>query len=50
MFNFSASIDRGRQDRQLPGAVLEQSSSIRTGTVTPEQPAASECCGLFLDD
>ena len=49
IFNFSASIDRGGKMDAYP----EPSSNdelIRTGVLVPDQPASSECCGLFLDD
>ena len=49
LFNFSASIDRGGRIDQYPEP-FSNNQLIRTGTVKPDQPAASECCGLFLDD
>lgn len=49
LFNFSASIDRGGRIDSYPEP-FSNNQLVRTGTVTPEQPAASECCGLFLDD
>ena len=49
IFNFSASIDRGGKIDAYPRP-LSNNELIRTGTLVPDQPGSSECCGLFLDD
>ena len=49
IFNFSVSIDRGGKIDTYPEP-LSNNELIRTGTLLPDQPASSECCGLFLDD
>jgi hypothetical protein len=49
IFSFSAAIDRGgKPDRY--SRLRSDNETIRTGTVEPEQPASSGCCGMFVDE
>ena len=49
VFSFSVLIDSGgRRDTYPQWRANDQ--LLRTGTVKPDEPAASDCCGLFLDE
>ena len=49
VLNFSGLLDRGgRLDTYLPGR--SNNYLLRTGALRQDRPAASGCCGLFLDE
>ena len=50
LFNFSASIDRGGKIDSYPEPFSNDRARFAPASVAPDQPASSECCGLFLDD
>jgi hypothetical protein len=49
MLSFSALIDRGGKADTYPASRATH-RRVRTGALNQELPAASQCCGLFLDD
>jgi len=49
VFSFSAFIDRGGKTDTYPES-RSNNKLIRTGTLLPDNPAASDCYGLFLDE
>jgi hypothetical protein len=49
IFSFSVFIDRGGKSDRYP-RLRANNEPIRTGTLEPEQPASSGCCGMFVDE
>jgi hypothetical protein len=49
IFSFSVFIDRGGKSDSYP-CLRANNELIRTGTIKPEQPASSDCCGMFIDE
>jgi hypothetical protein len=49
MFSFSAFIDRGAKSDAY-SRPRANNETVRTGTLKPEQPASSSCCGMFIDE
>ncbi len=49
VFNFSVMLDRGGKTDTYPES-RSNGGLIRTGTVEDAQPAASDCCGMVLDE
>jgi len=49
IFSFSVFIDRGGKSDRYP-RLRPNNETVRTGTLKPEQPASSECCGMFVDE
>src|SRR5262249_27207756 len=49
VFSFSVLIDRGGKNDTYP-ELRSNDRLLRTGAVKAEAPAASDCCGLFLDE
>jgi hypothetical protein len=49
VFSFSAFIHRGGRTDTYPQS-RSNDQLIRTGTFVPDNPASSDCYGLFLDD
>jgi hypothetical protein len=49
IFNFGVLIDRGGKIDTYSQS-RSNNQLLRTGTLDPDQPAASDCCGMFLDE